>query len=306
MSKYLSIVVVIVLVWLYRLGLQDIQAQPVGWSAELADRLGNSSPSREILVFIDSWKEAEGTSAQNNPLATTLDRPGSSCFNEVCVRNYTTEEEGIEATVVTLAQGFDGYNDIVLGIRNNDVQRALSGLKRSPWGTDASLVERLVDEKLDLKPSRTEIAAKGKKCPYTKTMSVASTFYSTEGPWGGQYGGFHLGDDFTGDEGDEVLAPFDMVIESTGRYDDPDRFGNNIQGRFLSDKVLYYAGHLIDVYVKPGDTVAACTVIATLGATSFKHTHIKLGGPNAPVPCELTEPGWDTGCIDPIEYWNTH
>lgn len=306
MKRYLPLIIIVALIWLYRLGaesnvnasatqaVQPYQANE--WSVALAHRLGNQDPSESTLAFIDAWIQSEGTDAQYNPLATTQDMPGATCFNSVCVKNYLTVEDGVEATVMTLAQGYPGYNDIVMGIRNNDFRQALNGLEQSPWGTDAGLVKKVLAGK----------TSKVEKCPYTRTMAVASTFYSTDGPWGGQYGGYHLGDDFTGSEGDEVLAPFGMVIESTGRYEDSDRLGNNIQARFLQDGVLFYAGHLIEVFVSPGDVVDACTVIGTMGATDFKHTHIKLGGPNAPVPCELSQPGWDTGCIDPIEYWNSH
>ena len=145
----------------------------------------------------------------------------------------------------------------------------------------------------------------GQKCPYTATMEAAAYFDSTgSGYWSGQWGGLHLGVDFIGSPGDPVYAPFDMTIESVGRYDDPGRFGANIQARFL-DGTLYYAGHLIDVYVSGGQAVSACTIIGTLGATAGPHTHIKLGGVFAPVPCEGSPPG-DGGCIDPIEYWETH
>jgi hypothetical protein len=147
----------------------------------------------------------------------------------------------------------------------------------------------------------------GTKCPYTTTMQIAegSSFYSTGSPyWGGQYGAMHLGDDFVGSPGDPVLAPFDLTVEMVGRYDDPGRYGQYIQARF-QDGTLFYAGHLIDVYVSGGQQIAACTTIGTLGATAGPHVHIKLGAPGAPVPCEGSVPG-PGGCLDPIEYWETH
>lgn len=145
------------------------------------------------------------------------------------------------------------------------------------------------------------------KCPYTATMDYpdGSSFYSTGSiHWNGQYGGLHLGVDFVGSPGDPVYAPFDMVVERVGRYDDPGRFGANIQARF-GDGTLYYAGHLIDVYVSGGQTVPACAIIGTLGATAGPHTHIKLAGPSSPIPCEGSAPG-EGGCIDPIAYWEAH
>jgi murein DD-endopeptidase MepM/ murein hydrolase activator NlpD len=140
------------------------------------------------------------------------------------------------------------------------------------------------------------------KCPYTDTMEYSAGFYSTgSGYWGGQWGGYHLGVDFVGPAGAQVYAPFSLSIEDVSRYDDPGRYGAFIQGRF-DDGTLFYAGHLIDVFVQEGTEVRACTVIGTLGATAGPHTHIKLAGPSAPVPCEGAEPG-PYGCIDPIAYW---
>lgn len=151
-------------------------------------------------------------------------------------------------------------------------------------------------------------APAGAKCGFTDTMAVGdgSTFYSTgSGYWSGQYGGMHLGDDFIGAPGDPVYAPWQMTIDSVGEYTDPGRLGKNIQAHIVSDGVLFYAGHLIDVYVSAGETVAACTQIGTLGATAGPHTHIKLASPDAPIPCEGSPPG-PGGCIDPMEYWETH
>ena len=117
--------------------------------------------------------------------------------------------------------------------------------------------------------------------------------------------GMHLGDDMVGNPGDAVYAPWDMTIDSVGEYTDPGRFGKNIQAHVVSDGYLFYAGHLIDVYVSAGQLVPACTQIGTLGATAGPHTHIKMASPGAPIPCEGSEPG-PNGCVDPIEYWETH
>lgn len=146
------------------------------------------------------------------------------------------------------------------------------------------------------------------KCGYTDTMTVGenSSFYSTGAPaWSGQYDGYHLGADMVGNAGDPVYAPWGMTIDSVGRYDDPGRYGAFIQAHIVSDGYLFYAGHLIDVYVQAGERVSACTVIGTLGATSQPHVHIKLAGPSAPIPCEGSPPGLG-GCLDPLEYWETH
>ena len=191
--------------------------------------------------------------------------------------------------------------DIVAALQANDPATAKTALIASPWagshyGGGISW------------PVYSVQAAPAARCGYTDTNQVAegSAFTSTGSPyWAGQYGGMHLGDDFIGNAGDPVYAPWDMTIDSVGRYDDPGRFGANIQAHIDADSTLFYAGHLIDVYVTGGQRVPACTKIATLGATAGPHTHIKLASPAAPVPCEGSPPGAG-GCIDPMEYWNTH
>lgn len=44
--------------------------------------------------------------AKFNPMNTTLPMPGSTCFNSVCVRNYVSWAQGIEATARTLLGGY--------------------------------------------------------------------------------------------------------------------------------------------------------------------------------------------------------
>lgn len=53
--------------------------------------------------------------ARFNPLNTTLPMPGSTCFNSVCVRNYVSWAQGVEATALTL---LGGYSCIVSELRS--------------------------------------------------------------------------------------------------------------------------------------------------------------------------------------------
>lgn len=275
---------------------------------DLLRALGNDQPTPTTLAFVVEWSLAEdsgnGAIDRNNPWNTT--QPGfneTQSINSDGVKGYASWQDGLAATVHTLTNGY--YDEVVAGLQSNDPDRAKAGLIASPWaesrynGGVGWPVYQFAD---------TSNMIKQHKCPYTATMDYpeGSTFYSTgSGYWSGQYGGYHLGVDFTGNPGDPVYAPFDMLIESVGRYDDPGRLGANIQARFMSDNTLYYAGHLIDVFVNAGQTVAACTVIGTLGATAGPHVHVKLAGAFAPVPCESSPPG-EYGCIDPLEYWSTH
>lgn len=55
---------------------------------------------------LKGWAAVEGTKATYNPLATTLDRPGATSFNDHGVRNYTTPEQGVDATAATIRGGY--------------------------------------------------------------------------------------------------------------------------------------------------------------------------------------------------------
>jgi cell wall-associated NlpC family hydrolase len=112
-------------------------AEPITWAEALANDLGNPAPDENTLRFINSWIRAEGTAAMYNPLATSQTMPGSTPFNSHNVQNFTSVEQGLEATVITLHSNFPGYADIAEGIRTNDVERAFAGLVASPWGTQA-------------------------------------------------------------------------------------------------------------------------------------------------------------------------
>lgn len=111
------------------------------WAKSFASMLGNNNPSKEIISWVSAWTVAEGTKARFNPLATTYDGiEGQWEFNSAGVKNYPDRDSGLRATVATVTMGFEGYSDIVSGIRSNDVNLAQSGLTRSPWGTNPNLV----------------------------------------------------------------------------------------------------------------------------------------------------------------------
>lgn len=296
-----------------------VVVEETSWEHMFLSRVGNASPTLEMLAFVNAWVRAEGTDAVYNPLATSQDMPGATTFNSDGVKNYLTLEDGVDAAAITLTYDYPGYAEILAGLQTNDVERAFNGLKASPWGTHSDNVALIYNEWVGVETADVAAAAPtppsavGNKCPYTDTMEYDHDnggFYASAPVWGSQYGGWHNGVDFTGAEGDWVYAPFDLTVDPEGTgvgfYGDSARYGGYIQGHFNHDGVLFYSGHLISVAVEPGQFVPACSPIGQLGATTYKHTHIKLGGPRAPIPCESSEPGWNTGCLDPIEYWNTH
>jgi hypothetical protein len=54
------------------------------------------------LVAMVAWQAQEGTRVAWNPLATTRGMPGATTFNSVGVKNYSSLEEGLQATALTL------------------------------------------------------------------------------------------------------------------------------------------------------------------------------------------------------------
>src|SRR5215831_13538811 len=99
-------------------------------------------PTQQNLEFFDAWARAEGGSAANNPFNTTQQAPGATSYNSVGVRNYTSPQEGIDATVNTLTNG--RYGNIIGALRKGDsAMSAAQALANSPWGTGA-LVEKIL------------------------------------------------------------------------------------------------------------------------------------------------------------------
>jgi hypothetical protein len=88
------------------------------WAEMLLRALG-ASPCRSNLVVVVAWQVAESTQAAWNPLATTHRMPGSTDFNWVGVQNFRSLEQGLQATVETIENGWDvyGYGDIVTDLR---------------------------------------------------------------------------------------------------------------------------------------------------------------------------------------------
>ena len=71
------------------------------WAQSFLNNLG-APVTRNNLVLVVAWETAEGTLATWNPLATTIDMPSATVYNTSGVRNYTTKQQGIDATIKTL------------------------------------------------------------------------------------------------------------------------------------------------------------------------------------------------------------
>lgn len=100
----------------------------------------------ENMKFLYAWRQAEGAKATNNPFNTTKSMkndPNSTVYNSAKVRNYSTPEIGIEATVKTLLLPY--YTDIVNDLKNdagaNKIANNIKPLKT--WGTGGLIAKVL-------------------------------------------------------------------------------------------------------------------------------------------------------------------
>lgn len=114
-----------------------------GWEKALLRQLG-APATGENLRFLAAWQRSEGGSARFNPLNTTQHAPGAGSYNSVGVRSYGSAQQGLQATAHTLLD--PRYQQIVGGLRSGRASAAqlAHSLGRSPWGTDAGLVLRVL------------------------------------------------------------------------------------------------------------------------------------------------------------------
>jgi hypothetical protein len=100
------------------------------WAKSFLATLG--MPQTEANInSIQAWIHAEGGGGQNNPLNTTQAMPGSTCFNDVCVRNYPSIAVGLLGNAKALTNGL--YGDIISALKSGQglCGRSFQGL--STW-----------------------------------------------------------------------------------------------------------------------------------------------------------------------------
>lgn len=96
--------------------------------------------SRRRRVAIQTVAQAEGGEAANNMLNTTESWSGSSLYNSVGVRNYRTEEDGVDATVETFKSPGHGYEKIERLLREDaPAKEIVEAWGESDWGTSKKL-----------------------------------------------------------------------------------------------------------------------------------------------------------------------
>jgi hypothetical protein len=104
------------------------------WISSFLSALGApaSVPNTSSLTDWISHESVFGSGATNNPLNTTESGFGStSTFNSVGVRNYPTEQDGINATVATLKNGL--YPDILALLHSGAGLKSGASAGLSKW-----------------------------------------------------------------------------------------------------------------------------------------------------------------------------
>lgn len=110
---------------------------PEQWARALLQRLGYRQTKGNITAIM-AWVRAEGghwhNSASYNPLNTTQKMSGARSMNSVGVKAYNSWEQGLQATVITLRNGY--YGSILSGLKSGgSAQDVANSIVNSPWGT---------------------------------------------------------------------------------------------------------------------------------------------------------------------------
>lgn len=94
------------------------------------------------MAFVYAWRQSEGGKATFNPFNTTQKAEGATNYNKVGVKNYTSAEQGVSATVKTLTNG--RYESIISSLKMDKTpMETAEALVISPWGT-SSLIKKVI------------------------------------------------------------------------------------------------------------------------------------------------------------------
>ncbi|MBK9944189.1 MAG: M23 family metallopeptidase [Kouleothrix sp.] len=261
------------------------------WARDLLAALGNQQPTRETVGLVVAWQSAENTGAAFNPLATTQPADGATCWNSLpsmlCgVKSYTTYEQGLQATIETLSNGF--YPNILTGLQSNNPEQALNVDELDVWGTGFELVKSQYGLLMS------QPAPSVGKSEIVPGMEINAGFYDTGSVWCFQSAVCqHLGTDIAGADGQEVLAPFSGTCIETGSYPE----GGSTAGQYvryaLADGSEVYLGHLREALnCMAGTSLLAGQAVGLIRADML-HTHFQIKDAAGTL-------------IDPFEYWKKH
>jgi hypothetical protein len=118
--------------------------------------------TKENMKFMYAWRQAEAAKAAFNPFNTTKKKEKSTFYNCLSrkdgkcvggVRNYSSQQEGIDATIETLKLSY--YSCITNGLKNDigakKIARQCSDALKT-WGTGELLAKVLNGSKLSPSP----------------------------------------------------------------------------------------------------------------------------------------------------------
>ena len=123
---------------------KEIGTDATAYASSVLTKLGapvteaNLQHMARWMAFENGWKNLAGS--HNNPLNTTLDKPGAGNFNSVGVKIYSSLDEGAQATVDTLtgkSSAARGYDAIVAGLQSGKLSNSefANLVNNSSWGT---------------------------------------------------------------------------------------------------------------------------------------------------------------------------
>ena len=128
--------------------------------------IGIGAPiTKENMKFMYAWRQSESAKATFNPFNTTRKKENTTFYNclkrkngncIIGVRNYSNQQEGIDATISTLNQNY--YTCITDGLKNNiGAKKIATQCKQAlkTWGTGELVAKVLSGNKLSPPPIST-------------------------------------------------------------------------------------------------------------------------------------------------------
>jgi hypothetical protein len=126
------------------------------FAVDLLHGLGFPVTASNVQAIM-AWCQAEslpGKGALFNPMNTTQGAPGASNFNSVGVKNFTSYEQGLQATIKTLKNGH--YGPILQALQQgSDAFAVAKAVAASPWGTGEGVMRVLSGGRVQNQPIAT-------------------------------------------------------------------------------------------------------------------------------------------------------
>lgn len=108
---------------------------------EILNGLG-APATKNNMLFLLAWRQAEGGKATFNPFNTTQKAEGATNYNKVGVKNYVSAEQGINSTIKTISNG--RYDSIINALKKDSPPMVTAdALVASPWGT-SDLIKKVI------------------------------------------------------------------------------------------------------------------------------------------------------------------